>query len=171
MEEFFDWVDRHDHIIGITSREDAHRFNLFHRAVHLYVRGESGGLIIQKRSLSKDLEPGLWTVSCSGHVDKGETYDIAALREFKEELGVMIDRSVLVDLLHSGPSRENGYEFIRSYEVISKIQPVHDPKEISEIREVKLYELDNWLVEEPEVFASSFRLLYPLARKRFQRIT
>ena len=110
-------------------------------------------------------------MSCSGHVDRGETYDIAALREFKEELGVMIDRSVLVDLLHSGPSRENGYEFIRSYEVISKIQPVHDPKEISEIREVKLYELDNWLVEEPEVFASSFRLLYPLARKRFQRIT
>jgi isopentenyldiphosphate isomerase len=171
MEEFFDWVDRYDRIIGITSREDAHRLNLFHRAVHLYVRGESGGLIIQKRSLSKDLEPGRWTVSCSGHVDRGETYEIAALREFKEELGVMIDRSVLVDLLHSGPSKENGYEFIRSYEVISKIQPVHDPNEISEIREVELNELDNWLVEEPEVFASSFRLLYPLVRKRFQRIT
>ena len=171
MEEFFDWVDRYDRIIGITSREEAHRLNLFHRAVHLYVRGESGGLIIQKRSLSKDLEPGRWTVSCSGHVDRGETYDTAALREFKEELGVMIDRSVLVDLLHSGPSKENGYEFIHSYEVISKIQPVHDPNEISEIREVELNELDNWLVEEPEVFASSFRLLYPLVRKRFQRIT
>ena len=40
MEEFFDWVDRYDHIIGITSREDV-TANLFHRAVHLYVGGES----------------------------------------------------------------------------------------------------------------------------------
>ncbi|MEK9783938.1 MAG: NUDIX domain-containing protein, partial [Opitutales bacterium] len=87
MTEYFDWVDRHDQPIGVTSREDAHRLKLFHRAVHLYAKGPNGGLILQKRSLSKDVEPGVWTVSCSGHVDFEETYFKAAQREMIEELG------------------------------------------------------------------------------------
>ncbi len=170
MTEFFDWVDRHDQIIGVTSREDAHRLNLYHRAVHLYAYGEKGGLVLQRRSLRKDVEPGLWTVSCSGHVDRGETFLDAARREMMEELGVPIEQADLVDLLHSDPSIGNGFEFVRSYEVIPRINPVHDPDEISEIREVRLIELDEWMRKEPHLFASSFRSLFPLARKKFTMI-
>ena len=39
MTEFFDWVDRNNQVIGVTTREDAHRLQLYHRAVHLYARG------------------------------------------------------------------------------------------------------------------------------------
>ncbi len=170
MTEFFDWVDRNDRVIGITSREDAHRLNLYHRAVHLYARGETGGLVLQKRSLSKDVEPGLWTVSCSGHVDRGETFVEAAKREMLEELGVSIGSSELAVLLHSDPSLQNGYEFVRSYEILTRITPVHDPLEISELCEIGLSELDKWMRREPDQFASSFRSLFPLARKRFKSI-
>ena len=169
--EYFDWVDRHDQVIGVTSREDAHQLNLFHRAVHLYARGEKGGLILQKRSLSKDLEPGRWTVSCSGHVDRGESYEEAAVREMNEELGVSIVSSDLCDLLHSGPSCGNGYEFVRSYEVSQPISPVADPSEISDLCELQLKEIDQWIKEEPQAFASSFHCLFPLARKKFRWIT
>ena len=170
MTEYFDWVDCHDRVIGVTTREDAHRLNLFHRAVHLYVRGEHGGLILQKRSLSKDLEPGRWTVSCSGHVDRGESFKEAAVREMEEELGVSIESSSLVDLLYSAPSKGNGFEFVRSYEVTQQICPEYNPEEISEIREIELIELDIWLKKEPRQFASSFPCLFPLVRKKFQSI-
>ena len=171
MIEFFDWVDRTDRIIGVTTREDAHRLGLFHRAVHLYARGLSGGLVLQKRSDSKDLDPGLWTVSCSGHVDRGESYEFAATREMGEELNVSIKENELCELLRSDPCPENGYEFVRSYEVKCPVDPIPDPLEISEHREIGLADLDEWMEREPHHFAPSFRHLFPFARKRFLKIT
>ena len=170
MSEYFDWVDRHDQVIGVTSRDDAHRLNLFHRAVHIYACGESGGLILQKRSMAKDIEPGLWTVSCSGHVDRGESFEKAAVREIKEELGVAVSVSDLTVLLYSDPSPGNGFEFVRSYELKPRIIPVHNEDEISDLREIGMDELDLWIMKEPEMFASSFHCLFPLARKRFEAI-
>ena len=117
------------------------------------------------------MEPGRWTVSCSGHVDRGESFKEAAVREMEEELGVSIESSGLVDLLYSATSKGNGFEFVRSYEVTQQIFPIYNPEEISEIREIELIELDIWLVEEPRQFASSFRFLFPLVRKKFQSIT
>jgi isopentenyldiphosphate isomerase len=170
MTEYFDWVDRHDQPIGVTSREDAHRLSLFHRAVHLYAKGPYGGMILQKRSLLKDVEPGVWTVSCSGHVDFEETYLEAAQREMIEELGCAIADDRLHPLLVSDPCLENGYEFVRSYEVLGSIEPQPDPSEISEVCERTLSEVDHWLKKSPDQFASSFRALFPLARKRFLEI-
>lgn len=170
MNEYFDWIDRTDQTIGVATREEAHRLNLYHRAVHLYARGGSGGLLLQKRSSSKDLEPGLWTLSCSGHVDRGETYLFAAIREMSEELNVSLEESSLNELLRSDPTPENGYEFIRSYEVLTTINPVPNPQEISELKEIGLEELDSWMISEPQEFSSSFRHLFPMARKRFLKI-
>ena len=45
---------------------------------------------MQKRSKTKDLQPGLWAISVSGHVTKGQTYEEAAAREVQEELGVKL---------------------------------------------------------------------------------
>ena len=170
MTEYFDWVDRHDQPIGVTSREDAHKFKLFHRAVHLYAKGPTGGMILQKRSLSKDVEPGLWTVSCSGHVDFEETYLEAAQREMQEELGCTVEEDQIHPLLVSDPCLENGYEFVRSYEVLGTIEAQPDPSEISEICERSITDIDQWLQESPDEFASSFRALFPLARKGFIEI-
>lgn len=171
MSEFFDWVDHYDDVIGVTSRKDAHRLNLYHRAVHLYALGEKGGLILQKRSHTKDIDPGLWTVSCSGHVDRGETFEEAARREMQEELGVTIEIADLYELLYSTPSPGNGYEFVRSYEILHPIQPIHDDNEIEEICEIKLPQLFQWLEREPDSFALSFRYQFPFARKKFINIT
>ena len=167
MDEYFDWVDRNDRIIGVASRSEAHRLMLFHRAVHVYAWGKSGGLILQKRSLSKDLEPGKWTVSCSGHVDRGETYLHAAVREMKEELGLSLQDTDLCELLQSDPSPQNGHEFVRSYGVRREVCPIHDAIEVSEVREISLSDLDEWMNVEPKAFASSFLHLFPMVRQKF----
>jgi len=169
--EYFDWVDRSDRVIGVTTRQDAHQKRLYHRAVHLYCRGNSNGLILQKRSHAKDVEPGLWTVGCSGHVDRGESYEQAAVRELQEELNVTIELSQLTELLRSDPSHENGYEFVCSFEIQVPIQAVLNPKEILELRELSLLEVEKWIFQEPENFSCSFRHLFPLVKKRLQQIT
>lgn len=88
MEEVFDVVDARDQVTGSLSRSEVHRLGLRHRAVHVFVFNRAGQVFLQKRSRSKDSNPGHWDSSVSGHVDSGEDYDTAARREFGEELGI-----------------------------------------------------------------------------------
>jgi len=87
-EEIFDVVDERDEVIGQASRADVHRRGLKHRAVHVLVFNQRGELFLQKRSMAKDSCPGLWDSSASGHLDSGEVYDLCAVREVREELGL-----------------------------------------------------------------------------------
>ena len=87
-EEIFDVVNERDEVIGQATRQEVHRLGLLHRAVHVLVFNSSGQVFLQKRSLKKDRQPGVWDSSASGHVDRGEDYDACAARELREEIGL-----------------------------------------------------------------------------------
>ena len=88
-DEFFDVVDRNDAVVGRAARREVHARGLLHRAVHVLVCDGSGRVFLQKRSMKKDIAPGLWDSSCSGHVDSGESYDAAAVRFAGGATGVL----------------------------------------------------------------------------------
>ena len=88
-QEIFDVVDEEDRIIGEARRDQVHgNPSLIHRVVHVLVFNRDHELYLQKRSRTKDVQPGKWDTSVGGHVDKGETYGEAAVREMEEELGI-----------------------------------------------------------------------------------
>lgn len=88
-EELFDIVDEQDRVIGQAPRRVCHGDpSLVHRVAHVLVLNRQGELLLQKRSLSKDIQPGKWDTSVGGHLDPGEDYQAAAVREMVEELGV-----------------------------------------------------------------------------------
>lgn len=88
-DELFDLVDLHDHVIGQVRRGEAHRNPaLLHRSVQMLVFGSDGRLLLQRRSTSKDLFPGYYCASASGHVASGEDYATTAQREIVEEIGI-----------------------------------------------------------------------------------
>jgi len=87
-DEKFDVVDTSDRVTGSAPRSEIHARGLLHRAVHLWLYNPSGQILLQRRSLTKDREPGKWTSSVSGHVNAGEEYDAAMRREIPEEIGV-----------------------------------------------------------------------------------
>ena len=89
-EELLDVVDENDNVIEVKTRGEIHARALMHRAVHILVFNSRGELFIQKRSLSKDENPGLCDSSAAGHVDSGEGYLDCALREIYEELGIAV---------------------------------------------------------------------------------
>lgn len=87
--ELFTHVDENDRVIGAITRAEAHCGTfMIHRGVWVLVTNDRDELFLQKRSLTKDSNPGLWSVSVGGHVASGQTYEDAAKREFSEELGV-----------------------------------------------------------------------------------
>jgi isopentenyl-diphosphate delta-isomerase type 1 len=89
MTEYFYVVDEEDNVLGKATREECHSRNrLIHRSVYIFVLNDKNQIFIQRRSMSKDLYPGYYTGSATGHVDYGEEYDDAARRELREELGI-----------------------------------------------------------------------------------
>ncbi|HRH93609.1 MAG TPA: NUDIX domain-containing protein, partial [Candidatus Peribacteria bacterium] len=79
-----------DNVIGTTTRGQAHADpSLIHRSVAILVFRD-GKVFLQKRSPTKDRYANYWACSATGHVDSGETYDQAAVRELKEELGLTV---------------------------------------------------------------------------------
>ena len=87
--EIFDVVDEEDRIVGEATRDQVHVDpSLIHRVVHVLVFNSNHDLFLQKRARTKDIHPGKWDTSVGGHVDKGESYQDAAVREMEEELGI-----------------------------------------------------------------------------------
>lgn len=134
-EEQFYVVDEDDNVLGHASRSECHSKGLIHRSVHVIVVNDKGEVFLQKRSMKKDLYPGYYTCSATGHVEYGESYEEAARRELMEELGIEaslkkickfrcfsdIEREItaLFVCSHNGPFRLNsdevsGGEFVSS---------------------------------------------------------
>ena len=89
QDEQFIVVDEKDTLIGYKTRYQCHHDkSLIHRAVDVILFNKEGKIAMQKRSSQKDLYPGYYCVTASGHVSKGESCEETAHRELKEEMGV-----------------------------------------------------------------------------------
>ncbi len=88
-EELFPLVDEEGNIIGAATRRECHDGSKkLHPVIHLHVFNSKGELYLQKRPEWKDIQPGKWDTSVGGHVDLGESVEIALKREAQEELGI-----------------------------------------------------------------------------------
>ena len=96
LNEILDTVNIDDNLVGQATRKVCNMNPaLIHRAVFVLIYNEQKKLLWQKRSLTKDINPGQWVFSASGHVDAGEDYREAAYRELYEELGISTKLSFL----------------------------------------------------------------------------
>jgi len=90
-EEIFEAVDTEGRVIGHATRSEVHSNPaLIHRVAHVMVFNRQGDLLLQKRSMNKDIGPGKWDTSVGGHVNPGEEVLDAAVREMKEELDIVL---------------------------------------------------------------------------------
>ncbi len=89
QEELLEIVDKDGKSLGVAPRSSVHgNPSLLHKVVHVLVFNGAGELLLQKRSMSKDVEPGKWDTSVGGHVSAAEEISLAVYREMKEELGI-----------------------------------------------------------------------------------
>ena len=165
MTEKFDVVDLNDRPLRKLSRFLVHRDNLFHRAIHVLVNTNSPNWILQQRSGQKDVDPLLWTSSCSGHVDAGEDYLSAAIRECEEELGIIADRKLFIEVFRASPCLETGNEFVRVYLLKHEKQIRFNRDEILQTKEYTTLEIEELIRKQPDVFSGSFLHLFPYIKK------
>ncbi len=162
-EEWFDVVDEQDRVVGSALRREVHARGLLHRAVHALVDDAAGRVLLQRRSANKDMYPNQWAASASGHVDRGEDYDTAMVRELGEELGIR-GGAVPRRLCRIEACEQTGREFVWVYRCRHDGAVTFNADEISEIAWRTPAEIDRWVAERPEDFAPSFLLVWERCR-------
>ncbi len=132
QDELFIVVDRDDNILGYKTRYECHHDkSLIHRTVGVLIFNEKGQVLLQKRSMTKDLEPGVWGVSSAGHVTRGQTDEDAVHRELQEELDIDVPLTFFKKFI-----TENDRETERAalYKGKSNGPFTPDAQEVSEVR-------------------------------------
>ncbi|MGH7975242.1 MAG: NUDIX hydrolase [Limisphaerales bacterium] len=161
-EEIFDVVNERDEVIDRQPRKEVHARGLWHRAVHILVFNSRGEIFLQKRSMLKDTARGKWDSSSSGHLDSGEDYDVCAVRELREEIGLRAG-APLQKLFKIEARKETGWEFCWVYRCESEGPLVLQPEEIETGDWFAPEKVSQWIEERPRDFASAFVLIW----KRF----
>jgi isopentenyl-diphosphate delta-isomerase type 1 len=161
-DEWFDVVNERDEVIGRATRREVHATGLWHRAVHVLVFDAAGRVFLQKRSMLKDLCPGLWDSSCSGHLDAGENYDAAAVRELFEEIGI---RTTVAPerWFRINACIETAWEFVWVYRLWHDGPLTLEPSEVQYGEWVVPPEISARIAARPADFCPSFKLLWAIA--------
>jgi 16S rRNA (adenine1518-N6/adenine1519-N6)-dimethyltransferase len=150
-------VDEQDRPIRGVDRATVHAERLLHRAIHIFVLNNAGELFLQRRSYRKDTFPRKWDSSAAGHVDLGESYEACAIRELREELG-LVDQPREIGRVPA--SEKTGQEFIRIYQAEADEIIDLNEEEIETGGFFPVSVIDEWIRQRPEDFASGFLECY-----------
>ena len=140
QKELLDVVTEKGEILQTLPRSEIHgNPTLLHRVVHVLVFNETGEILLQKRSMTKDVAPGRWDTSVGGHVNAGESLADALVREMAEELGI---RECSPEFLYTY-THSNQYEseLVSTFSIIYNGKIVFQKDEIDDVRPWSLDEI------------------------------
>ncbi|TAN40954.1 MAG: NUDIX domain-containing protein [Nitrospirae bacterium] len=142
QDELLEIVDQNGNVIATAPRCEIHgNPALLHRVVHVLVFNDAGDLLLQKRSMKKDVAPGKWDTSVGGHMSPGEDLITAAMREMEEELGVVPDNTeLLYSYIHSNVYES---ELVNTYSCVHNGPFSFNGDEIDEVRFWRLDDIRN----------------------------
>lgn len=132
-EEMLDVLDDLGRVVDVAPRSVVHARGLPHHAVHVLVRDDDGRLLMQLRSSLKRTSPGLWDTSVGGHVGAGEDLLESALRETREELGIVVAARSLRVLPSHVVELDLDRERVSSWELVHPGPFAPDPREVERV--------------------------------------
>lgn len=126
--DLLDLTDENDNTIGTIKRGefyDAVAKPGFIRAIGVFFVNIKGELWIPKRTAHKSIAPNGLDYSVGGHVDAGEDYKTALIREAQEEINLAMDESKL-EFIAKSRRDDIGY-FIKLFAYLYDETPEFNP--------------------------------------------
>lgn len=150
--EFLTVVDANDVVLGYSTKDDIKRRGLNCRCIQAFLFNGKDEILLCKRPDTKKVFPGKWA-SVMGFVRRGETYEQAAVREVREEIGIntklqRVTKFSVVD----GASRM--FQEIYTGGVPDKVK--HDKTEISDVKFINIKDLRTEMVVDSAKYAPPF---------------
>lgn len=142
-------VNDSDEVIGQATYQQVYNQLLSCRIVHVLIFNDQEEMVLQLRSKNKFFCPGHWSTSVGGHVQPGENYEEAALREFTEELGTNTAINLLGNDIYSEEGKPK--KFLAAYKTIFNGPFEINPEEVEKVEYFSLKEIQK-MINEGEKF-------------------
>lgn len=141
--ELIQIVDENGKFTGeVMDKEEAHNKNLLHNEVAVFIINDKKQVLLEKRSANKRFNPNKWAL-CAGHVDAYETLENAAIREIKEEVGIIVAPSELHPFgEREFTIRESNSHITYFYYIKSNLNEDNYTIQKEELSEVKWFDID-----------------------------
>lgn len=143
--EFIDLFDKDDRPLGRTvDRHHPRTKDEYRRITELWIRRPDGRYLIQQRSKNKKLYALKWSCSVSGAQSAGESPMDTALRETKEELGLVLrqDRARFFGRVTDENVHFHIYLFTQD---VREDELTPEPMEVEAVRFVTKEEMDRMI--------------------------
>lgn len=161
MEEKVVLVTEKDEVLGLMEKMQAHENGILHRAFSVFLYNSKGEMLLQKRAAEKYHSPNQWTNACCSHPRMEETYEQAAKRRIKEELGIDCELEEKFWFIYKADVGQNLWEheldhvFVGNYEGEFNL----NKEEVAEVRYISLENLNIELENNPEKFTEWFKII------------
>ncbi len=147
LDELLDIIDEHGQVIGQKTRSEIYRQGLSNfRVVNAFLINDNGELWIPRRSKNKRLFPLCLDASMGGHVEAGETYHQAFMRELMEELRIDADSVPYEYIGALNPHQHNTSAFMQVYLLRTNTVPNYNRDDFTEYYWLKPQDLLDRLI-------------------------
>ncbi len=162
--EFIALVNESDEIVGADTKLRIHENGLLHREAAVILLNGKREMLLQKR-----MDDGTYTLSAGGHFLLGETYPQAAIRETKEEIGVILAEADLEKLakirmdFFKWTYRNNSFLEIFASRKNFRLSDFRiDRNDVESVEYMAVKEVKKLMEKKPELFGESFKKAFAL---------
>lgn len=160
--EYFPVVEPNGLVVARAAREYCHSgAKPLHPVVHLHIIDRFSRVYLQKRPLSKKIQPGKWDTAVGGHVSYGEHLLEALYRESSEELG--FSEFNPIHILTYEFESEVEKELINVYAAVGHYDLKPDPEELDGGQWWELADIDEGIGK--GIFTPNFESEFQMIRK------
>ena len=171
--EYIDLYDENNNPLKKSKEKtQAHEEGDFHRTAHIWIINDNKELLLQKRSANKKSHPNCWDISGAGHIRTGEDVLDGAIRELKEELGVIAKKNDLhfIAIIKSTKNPKNKeFQYVYLLKSNNKIEDyVFEDNEVSEVKYVFYEKLEEMVEKRTEgllIHEDEYKKLFEYIRK------
>ncbi len=160
--EFFPIVEPNGLVVARAARKYCHSgAKPLHPVVHLHIIDRFSRIYLQKRPLSKKIQPGKWDTAVGGHVSYGEHLLEALYRESSEELGFSEFNPIHIVTYEFESEVEK--ELINVYAAVGHYELTPDPEELDGGQWWELADIDEGIGK--GIFTPNFESEFQMIRK------
>lgn len=160
--EYFPVVEPNGLVVARASREYCHSgAKPLHPVVHLHIIDRFSRIYLQKRPVSKKIQPGKWDTAVGGHVSYGEQLLEALYRESSEELGFAEFNPIHIVTYEFESEVER--ELINVYAAVGHYDLKPHPEELDGGQWWELADIDECIGK--EIFTPNFESEFQMIRK------
>jgi len=170
QDELLILVDREDNELGFASKAECHSGSgLLHRAFSVFIFNSSGQVLLQQRSLQKELWGLYWSNSCCSHPRQGEQIERAVNRRMVEELSIDCELHYLYKFFYQESFETKGSE----HELCSVFVGRYDGEvsininEIADWKFIDTEELSRSIDQHPEKYTPWLQLEWLELKKNY----